>query len=127
MQVMTKTHYYLVDTSVILPGAQVSELQFNIVSEEPFFVHGLKVSTIISFNILKWGVFVLCPSSLYFHLLLNQLISDMFLLVDGAWLYFSPLLLLYFSSPHYQCGTARIIGPLVFVLVIYVTLGNASA
>ncbi|KAL2617313.1 hypothetical protein AAZV13_08G178800 [Glycine max] len=41
-EVMTKTHYYLVDTSVILPGAQVSELQFNIVSEEPFFVHGLK-------------------------------------------------------------------------------------
>lgn len=44
MQVMTKTHYYLVDTSVILPGAAVSELQFNIISEEPFFVHGLKVS-----------------------------------------------------------------------------------
>ncbi|XP_028238802.1 putative hydrolase C777.06c isoform X2 [Glycine soja] len=41
-EVMTKTHYYLVDTSVILPGAKVSELQFNIISEEPFFVHELK-------------------------------------------------------------------------------------
>ncbi|KAF1898481.1 hypothetical protein Lal_00032061 [Lupinus albus] len=43
-EVMTKTHYYLVDTSVILPGAAVSELQFNIISEEPFVVHGLKLT-----------------------------------------------------------------------------------
>ncbi|KAF7814121.1 putative hydrolase [Senna tora] len=41
-EVMKKTHYYLVDTSVIIPGAAVSELQFNVISEEPFFVHGLK-------------------------------------------------------------------------------------
>lgn len=40
---MKKTHYYLVDTSVILPGAAVSELQFNIIHEEPFVVHDLKV------------------------------------------------------------------------------------
>jgi len=66
MQVMTKTHYYLVDTSVIIPGAKVSDLQFKIISEEPFFVHGLKVSTIISFNIFKWGILVLCPCSSFF-------------------------------------------------------------
>lgn len=40
---MKKTHYYIVDTSVILPGAAVSELQFNIMQEEPFVVHDLKV------------------------------------------------------------------------------------
>ncbi|XP_041018024.1 putative hydrolase C777.06c [Juglans microcarpa x Juglans regia] len=41
-EVMKKTHYYLVDPSVILPGAAVSELQFNIIHEEPFVVHDLK-------------------------------------------------------------------------------------
>ncbi|GMH14230.1 hypothetical protein Nepgr_016071 [Nepenthes gracilis] len=41
-EVMKKTHYYLVDTSVIIPGAAVSELQFNIIEEEPFVVHDLK-------------------------------------------------------------------------------------
>ncbi|PIA42984.1 hypothetical protein AQUCO_02000439v1 [Aquilegia coerulea] len=41
-EVMKKTHYYLVDTSVIIPGAAVSELQFNIIQEEPFIVHDLK-------------------------------------------------------------------------------------
>jgi len=40
---MKKTHYYIVDTSVILPGAAVSELQFNIMQEEPFVVRDLKV------------------------------------------------------------------------------------
>ena len=70
MQVMTKTHYYLVDTSVILPGAAVSELQFNIISEEPFSVHGLKVSLIDNHNSFKWGVY--SPFSLFnSHLLLN--------------------------------------------------------
>lgn len=43
-QVMQKTHYYLVDTSVVTPGAAVSELQFHIIQEEPFTVHNLKVS-----------------------------------------------------------------------------------
>lgn len=42
---MKKTHYYLVDTSVITPGAAVSELQFNIIKEEPFIVHNLEVRT----------------------------------------------------------------------------------
>ncbi|XP_034696861.1 putative hydrolase C777.06c [Vitis riparia] len=42
-EVMKKTHYYLVDTSVIIPGAAVSELQFNIIHEKPFIVHDLKV------------------------------------------------------------------------------------
>lgn len=43
-EVMKKTHYYLVDTSVILPGAAVSELQFNIIHEKPFVVHDLKIT-----------------------------------------------------------------------------------
>ncbi|CAN6463059.1 unnamed protein product [Victoria cruziana] len=42
-EVMKKTHYYLVDTSVIIPGAAVSELQFNLINEDPFIVHDLKV------------------------------------------------------------------------------------
>lgn len=40
---MKKTHYYLVDTSVVTPGAAVSELQFDIIHEKPFIVHDLKV------------------------------------------------------------------------------------
>ena len=40
---MKKTDYYLVDTSVIIPGATGSELQFNFINEESFFVHDLKV------------------------------------------------------------------------------------
>ena len=40
---MKKTHYYLVDTSVVTPGAAVSDLQFKIISEEPFVVHDIKV------------------------------------------------------------------------------------
>ncbi|KAK6914744.1 Metallo-beta-lactamase [Dillenia turbinata] len=43
-EVMKKTHYYLVDTSVIIPGAAVSELQFNIIQEEPFIIHDLKIT-----------------------------------------------------------------------------------
>ncbi|PKA57263.1 hypothetical protein AXF42_Ash002567 [Apostasia shenzhenica] len=43
-EVMKLTHYYLVDTSVVLPGAAVSHLQFNIISEEAFFVHNLKIT-----------------------------------------------------------------------------------
>ena len=43
-QVMKKTHYYLVDTSVIIPGAAVSELEFKIIHEDqPFMVKDLKV------------------------------------------------------------------------------------
>lgn len=41
-EVMKKTHYYLVDTSVIIPGAAVSTLEFKIIHEEPFIVHDLK-------------------------------------------------------------------------------------
>ncbi|KAL8230284.1 hypothetical protein R6Q57_000062 [Mikania cordata] len=41
-EVMKKTHYYLVDTSVVTPGAAVSELQFEIIHEKPFIVHDLK-------------------------------------------------------------------------------------
>ncbi|KAF3451774.1 hypothetical protein FNV43_RR07870 [Rhamnella rubrinervis] len=33
-----------VDTSVIVPGAAVSDLQFNIIEEDPFTVHGLKIT-----------------------------------------------------------------------------------
>ncbi|XP_010262084.1 PREDICTED: putative hydrolase C777.06c isoform X2 [Nelumbo nucifera] len=43
-EVMKKTHYYLVDTSVVIPGAAVSALQFNIIHEEPFIVHDLKIT-----------------------------------------------------------------------------------
>ena len=49
LQVMKKTHYYLVDTSVIIPGAAVTELQFNIIKEEPFIVHSLEVRPVIVF------------------------------------------------------------------------------
>ncbi|CAL5081123.1 unnamed protein product [Urochloa decumbens] len=42
-EVMKMTHYYLIDTSVVLPGAAVSSLQFNIIKEEPFTVHNLEV------------------------------------------------------------------------------------
>ncbi|KAJ6815841.1 putative pentatricopeptide repeat-containing protein [Iris pallida] len=42
-EVMKKTHYYLVDTSVVTPGAAVSALQFNVIKEEPFIVHNLEV------------------------------------------------------------------------------------
>jgi hypothetical protein len=40
---MKMTHYYLIDTSVVIPGAAVSALQFNIIKEEPFTVHNLEV------------------------------------------------------------------------------------
>lgn len=43
-EVMKMTHYYLVDTSVVTTGAAVSELQFNIIKEEPFIVHNLKIT-----------------------------------------------------------------------------------
>ncbi|XP_010542424.1 PREDICTED: uncharacterized protein LOC104815641 isoform X1 [Tarenaya hassleriana] len=44
-EVMKKTHYYLVDTSEIIPGAAVSELQFNIIHEEqPFIASDLKIT-----------------------------------------------------------------------------------
>lgn len=43
-EVMKKTHFYLVDTSVIIPGAAVSKLQFEVIDEEPFIVHGLKMT-----------------------------------------------------------------------------------
>ncbi|KAK9755956.1 hypothetical protein RND81_01G062400 [Saponaria officinalis] len=43
-EVMKKTHYYLVDTSVVTPGAAVSDLQFKIIGEEPFVVHDLKIT-----------------------------------------------------------------------------------
>ncbi|OVA08164.1 Beta-lactamase-like [Macleaya cordata] len=43
-EVMKKTHYYLVDTSVIIPGAAVSELQFKIIQEAPFIIQDLEVT-----------------------------------------------------------------------------------
>ncbi|XP_078428966.1 metallo-hydrolase/oxidoreductase superfamily protein isoform X1 [Wolffia australiana] len=43
-EVMKKTHYYLVDTSVIIPGAAVSALEFKTINEEPFTVHNLKIT-----------------------------------------------------------------------------------
>ncbi|XP_075479766.1 putative hydrolase C777.06c isoform X1 [Primulina tabacum] len=41
-EVMNKTHYYLVDKSGVTPGAAVSDLQFNVIQEEPFSVHDLQ-------------------------------------------------------------------------------------
>lgn len=40
---MKKTHYYIVDTSGLIPGAAVSKLHFNVIKEEPFVIHDLKV------------------------------------------------------------------------------------
>lgn len=48
---MKKTHYYLVDTSVIIPGAAVSDLQFSIIHEEPFVVHDLQVMVVTKIQI----------------------------------------------------------------------------
>ncbi|KAI4381866.1 hypothetical protein MLD38_007893 [Melastoma candidum] len=45
-EVMKKSHYYLVDTSVIVKGAAVSELQFNLIDEEPFMVRDFKITPI---------------------------------------------------------------------------------
>lgn len=53
IQVMKKTHYYLVDTSVVTTGAAVSELQFNIIHEEPFTACDLMVVIHISTNPLN--------------------------------------------------------------------------
>lgn len=44
LTVMAKSHYYLVDTSVVMKGTAVTKLQFIPMSEEPFLVHGLKVT-----------------------------------------------------------------------------------
>lgn len=44
LTVMAKSHYYLVDTTVIMKGTAVTKLQFIPMSEEPFQVHGLKVT-----------------------------------------------------------------------------------
>ncbi|CAM6126925.1 unnamed protein product [Calypogeia fissa] len=43
IEVLAKSHYYLVDTSVITKGTAVSKLQFKLITEEPFDVLGLKV------------------------------------------------------------------------------------
>lgn len=63
---MKKTHYYLVDTSVIIPGAAVSELEFKIIHEDqPFMVKDLKVkldSSRIQVSLVQslWMILVLC-------------------------------------------------------------------
>ncbi|XP_042457427.1 putative hydrolase C777.06c isoform X1 [Zingiber officinale] len=44
LEVMKKTHYYIVDTSGLIPGAAVSKLHFNVIKEEPFVIHDLKVT-----------------------------------------------------------------------------------
>ncbi|KAL2652407.1 hypothetical protein R1flu_020535 [Riccia fluitans] len=43
IEVMSKSHYYLVDPSVITKGTAVSNLHWKLITEEPFDVHGLKV------------------------------------------------------------------------------------
>ncbi|GJP79978.1 hypothetical protein CLOP_g10205 [Closterium sp. NIES-67] len=44
LKVMEKTHYYLVDTSSLIPGTAVSALHFHAIDAAPFHVHSLKVT-----------------------------------------------------------------------------------
>ena len=44
LQVMGKTHYYIVDPSGITKGTAVSKLDFKVMPDEPFQVEGLEVS-----------------------------------------------------------------------------------
>ncbi|CAI7732529.1 unnamed protein product [Closterium sp. NIES-53] len=44
LTVMEKTHYYLVDTSSLIPGTAVSALHFHAIDSSPFHVHGLQVT-----------------------------------------------------------------------------------
>ncbi|XP_002970963.2 putative hydrolase C777.06c [Selaginella moellendorffii] len=44
LEVMRKTHYYLLDPTVITEGTQVSKLQFKVIDEQPFFVEDVKVT-----------------------------------------------------------------------------------
>lgn len=66
---MTKSHYYLVDPSVITKGTAVSKIQFLPITEEPFLVHGLKVGLwqIQEFIIICMTNSLLIMSSMNFH------------------------------------------------------------
>ena len=66
---MTKSHYYLVDPSVITKGTAVSKIQFLPITEEPFLVHGLKVGLwqIQEFIIICMTTSLLIMSSMNFH------------------------------------------------------------
>ncbi|CAI5520100.1 unnamed protein product [Closterium sp. Naga37s-1] len=44
LTVMEKTHYYLMDTSSLVPGTAVSALHFHAIDTSPFHVHGLQVT-----------------------------------------------------------------------------------
>lgn len=66
---MTKSHYYLVDPSVITKGTAVSKIQFLPITEEPFLVHGLKVGLwqIQEFIIICMTTSLLITSNMNFH------------------------------------------------------------
>lgn len=60
---MKKTHYYLVDTSSIIPGAAVSALQFNIIQEEAFIVHDLQVRICDTFSsLVRLDILFVCSA-----------------------------------------------------------------
>jgi hypothetical protein len=63
------THYYLIDTSVIIPGAAVSALQFNIIKEEPFTVHNLEVC---NFKLLLAKIRINHDTTYYYSNIANQ-------------------------------------------------------
>lgn len=100
-QVMKKTHYYLVDTSVIIPGAAVSELEFKIIHEDqPFLVKDLKVK--------------LDSSSIQVSL------------VQSLWMILVLMFWTIFRSSHYQCGMEVTTVPLVSGLVTSATWGTTN-
>lgn len=147
---MKKTHYYLVDTSVVTQGAAVSELQFNIIKEDPFIVHGLKVNFLffcycqlfaflkfIEFHQLNFDAKGICGlfvwifwiSSHFLPIGLHLFSRDsLSLLKQNGCNSIPPFLLITSQFYHcalrlflYQCGTVLVIVLWAFVLAIPVT------
>ena len=81
---MKKTHYYLVDTTTVTPGAAVSELQFHIINEDPFDVHGLevrfkKIAMLNQFNsVIYFDGFICTPVTQSTSIFLNHAIISGF-------------------------------------------------
>lgn len=73
---MKKTHYYLVDNSSIIPGAAVSELQFNIIHERPFIVHDLQVRFVCPFMIFEVIISLSVKGKVTFFYHIRLSISD---------------------------------------------------
>jgi hypothetical protein len=72
VKVMSKSHYYMVDTSVVMKGTAVTKLEFILMSEEAFEVHGLKVMffSCCSFSLFQhletvgWQIFIISKNML---------------------------------------------------------------